>query len=524
MKIKKFFACLIIMLMVCANIFLSACSLVVTDNKRYLAQTVAKVGSDITITLEELITGYNNFGYSYTEANGGTLSVEEAVEKTLEDLISRELLYKKSKSIYGNLTITEQNEVLTEVYDYINEQLKKLEETIVEEEDLTEVEIQEDETEEKNTITKYTKKYIRVFDDLTNTYVYKRIVAGKTEDTTLIEFVQKIYGNEYTANKAMTRYIKNLRGNDEDLKYKSKAEVFQSEVDRIYEVYEMNKYLTKFQTDFENNTPIDIEAIREKYIELSRNSWFTYYIDEAGYNEKMQNSAGEVYYQPFGDKFIQVAHILIQYSDEQTALLKEYKEDCDPDEYAELVEIEAGKITADDGKTVAEIYSLLADELSSANESEKMDILFKYIEKYNEDPGMFDAINNQTQYYTINLDTSVKDTMVKEFADASRALYEENYDKYTLYAEPVLTEYGYHIIFNMGVVENPLSGSNIESMTVYNLYDMPYMEGTDKSMFDKMAELVDQSKYAEYQSALLLELKSDVKITYYPKTYEKLYK
>ena len=77
------------------------------------------------------------------------------------------------------------------------------------------------------------------------------------------------------------------------------------------------------------------------------------------------------------------------------------------------------------------------------------------IEKYNQDDGMISALNNQTQYYTVNLDTNVADTMVKPFADASRELYSSDGSKdYTLYATPVLSDYGYHFIFCIGVVKN----------------------------------------------------------------------
>ena len=148
-----------------------------------------------------------------------------------------------------------------------------------------------------------------------------------------------------------------------------------------------------------------------------------------------------------------------------------------------------------------------------------------FIEKYNTDPGMLSAINGQTQYYTINLDTSVTDTMVKEFADASRELYSVDGSKdYTIYAKPVLSEYGYHIIFSVGTVKNDITLSNINNVTISYLYETDAMQGTNKSLFDKMVEIVDTSKYTEYQTSLVSGLREGLTITYNKTAYQRLYK
>ena len=50
------------------------------------------------------------------------------------------------------------------------------------------------------------------------------------------------------------------------------------------------------------------------------------------------------------------------------------------------------------------------------------------------------------------------------------------------------------------------------------------MEGTNKSLFDKMVELVDSSTYEEYQTSLISQLREGKEIRYYQSAYERLYK
>lgn len=536
MKAKKIITSILLVLFLCANVLFSACSLVTLNNKAYLKQTVATAG-DITITMKDLINGYNSFGYSYTEENGGSYSTKEAVKKTLDDLVSRELLIKYSKETFGELTITEQNEVYTEVFEYINSELKTLEEEIIKEENLDEILTDDSSEDEKTKITEYTKKIERVYNEETHEFEYVRVKENKKEDTELIEFEQVYHGSKELGDKAMRRFIKQVRNSDSDLKYKSNNEVLDYEINRAYETYEKNKYITRLQENFEQTQLVDKDAIVEKYKELVRNSLFTYYYDEASYNSKMQETANEVYYQPFGDKYIQVAHILIKYSDDQTKQIEALQKDkesgyIDPVAYDEALKQIALDVKTSDGKTPSALYSEIQTALSSATttypslseDEARLKVFLTYIEKYNEDDGIVSAINSQTQYYSVNLDTSVKDTMIKEFADASRALYAEDGSKdYTMYYEPVLGQYGYHIIFSVGTVKNLVDYKNLNTLTAEQLYNAPAMAGTNKSLFDKMAELVDNADYSEYQTSKILELKQNLEIKYNESAYKKLY-
>jgi len=535
--VKKILTGLLLILLVGCNLLLSACSLVTINNSKYLAQTVAQTDG-VKITMEDLILGYNSFGYSYVQSNG--MTNEEAVKQTLEDLIDRELLINKAKEKFGELSITEQNEVWTEVFSAINANIKEYADDIIENEGLTLPETEEtEESENKFAITKYNKSVERV-KNADGTYRYERVQEEeKPEDTVLIEFVLNEYGIEGLADRAFAKYINATKKSRDEYKNLNSSEVFNKELLRIYKIYEKNKYISLFQEDFEKNSEIDLNAVVDKYKELVRNSAFTYSINESGYNTQMQSTSNTVYYQPFGEKYIQVAHILIKYSEEQEKQIATLKSDLeqgyiDIDEYNREIRKIASSITTQEridgvktgsNKTVNEVYGEIQNALNGKTNSEKLEVFIDYIEKYNEDEGMAAAINSQTQYYAINLDTSVTDTMVKEFADASRAMYEEDGSKdYTMYFEPVLTDYGYHIIFSLGTIKNDFSISNINNVTISYLYETEAMEGTNKSLFDKIVEMVDVSKYSEYQSSLITGLRTGKTITYYESAYKRLYK
>jgi len=513
-------------LTICFTSLLSACDLVTINNQKYLAQVVAETDG-VKITMEDLILGYNSFGYDYVQNQNYT--AEEAVKKTLEDLIDRELLINKAKSVLGNLTITEQNEVRKEVYDYINSQIKTYADSIIKSDNLVVPSVaDEEETETTTSFTPFEKTVVREYAN--GSYEYKRVYEDRKDtDTKLIEFSLNEYGIEGLAARAYSKYINNVKKSRDEYKNLSNDEVFEKEFTRIYKIYEKNKILTLFQEKIENEMPVDLENVVAKYIELVKNSAFTYALDESGYNSKMQNSANEVYYQPFGEKYIQVAHILIGYSTEQNNEITKLKSKLDAgyiniDDYNAEIDKLAQKLKTENN--LDQLFEEIKTSVNSASTKEaKIAKFIEYIEQYNTDPGMLTAINNQTQYYTINLDTTVTDTMVKPFAEASRSLYSlDGSLDYTIYFEPVLSEYGYHIIFSVGAVKNDINLQNIENVTINYLYETEAMLGTNKSLFDKVLEIVDKSNYSEYQSSLIKGLRDNLTIKYNKTAYERLYK
>lgn len=535
---KKFLTALVLIMLVGINCLFSACSLITINNTKYLAQTVASV-DDIKISMEDLILGYNSFGYSYVE--NYSYSAEEAVKQTLEDLIDRELLLKKAKEKFGELSITNQNKVWKEVYDYINSQVKTYADEIIEKEGLTLPKTTEEEEESVTRFSPYKKTVTRELNNETNEYEYSRVVDEDEEtDTELIEFELDEYGIEGLNERAFSKYLNKTKKSRDEYKNLTEDEVFEKEKERIYKIYEKNQYLTMFQEDYEKTMEIDFDKIKQKYIELVRSSAFTYALDEDAYNTKMQSTssgAGEVYYQPFGEKYVKVSHVLLKYSDEQTAEIEKLEKKLSlghitPEQYKSEIDRIASEIKVknkldalEPEKTVSEVYTEIDTALKNcATNEQKVAKFIEFIEKYNGDDGIMSALNSQSQYYAINLDTNVADTMIKEFADASREMYNTNSSVCSIYSSPVLGSYGYHIIFYLGAYTNDLTLADIENVTIDYLYETEIMEGTNKSLFDKMLEIVDSSTYSEYQSSIIEDLRAGKDIYYNKTAYERLYK
>jgi hypothetical protein len=101
----------------------------------------------------------------------------------------------------------------------------------------------------------------------------------------------------------------------------------------------------------------------------------------------------------------------------------------------------------------------------------------KYLYKYNDDEG----IMNADFAYVVNLDTNVTDKMVKPFADEARRLHKE--EGVGAMSEPILTDYGYHVLMNLGPVKNVVEYGNIENLTWEALYNVKTQPSSEKTLF-----------------------------------------
>ena len=167
---------------------------------------------------------------------------------------------------------------------------------------------------------------------------------------------------------------------------------------------------------------------------------------------------------------------------------------------------------------------MINNELSTLNTLEEKAVAFNaYLYRFGQDTGMI----NSSHYYGINLDTEVEDSMVKAFADASRALAVENPDGGNI-SEPVFksTHNGFHIIFNAGIISNDLSIDDVRNMD-YNdadyLYNKKIMLGTNKTVYDYIYDTIYSSGYNRYQQSIINTAKQDLKIVYYIDAYRDMF-
>ena len=539
-------------LCLCIMVF-AGCSLVQLNASKYYKQTVAEIvySKDKTyeFTMEDLLQAYNNYGYQLAQNNNSSSSSsssmtgEEILTKTAELMVQRHLLVEMIKEELGDLSTEEKNYIKRQTYDSINSQLASLEDTIRVEWDRK---ISEDETKEDES-TSLRASYT-AYEPTVEKVVEEKEVNGTTKLVTELKRVtddeeidgtdpgefKQVITDEDISKEAWKRYMKTLQDNNENLGKKySDEKAFEKEIDRIYNLLVENRYISKYQTAITNGLEITAEAAVENYKEKYKRDYEKYANDEAAYHSAMSEDASSVYYHPnSGNEYIYVTHILFKFSDEQTAkianLKKMYQSNSISKEVYEtrLEEVQSLENTVvkyeENGVTKTTSAALAyQDVLNNVGKYDK-DIQFEarakefntYIYKYNDDEG----IMNKDFAYVVNLDTSVTDKMVKSFADESRRLQKE--EGVGAMSKPILTDYGYHIILNLGPVKNVVEYENIDNITWETLYNVKTQPSSEKTLFHVEYDAIntDSTRLSQVLSSKTDDLMGGVeKVRYWDK-------
>ena len=135
---------------------------------------------------------------------------------------------------------------------------------------------------------------------------------------------------------------------------------------------------------------------------------------------------------------------------------------------------------------------------------------------YNDDEG----IMNKDFAYVVNLDTEVKDKMVKEFADTARKLNKEQEEG--ALSDMVITEYGVHILYHAGIVKNVVS--DINSLTAEDLMSVKTQRSSNKTIFAKIYDTVATENYKTAASNFVSNCFEFVNIVKYENRYKDLTK
>lgn len=552
---KKFIT-YIFSLLFCVTMF-AGCSLIQLNPTKYYSQTVAQIVYDknnkVNFAMKDLLEAYNNYGYQLQQ-NNSTLSSEDALKQTAELMVQRYMLVKEIKNQIGELTQGEKNVLMRETYEHINTTLASLEDEIrvewdrvVNEDDKEEDSSTEEEgpteyqeykptvervyyEEEVNGVKKYKSKLVRVEEE-----------KEPEDESDPGKFVQNITDADVSA-EAWKRYMKTLQKNNEKLGIKlSDEKAFEKEINRIYGVLEENKYISKYQEHLTKNLEIDSTSVVESYKQKYKRDYELYSNNESAYHTAMANDASTVYYHPnSGNEYVYVTHVLLGFSDETLAKIKNleklYKSNSiEKSVYEEklkqLQNIETTMIDYyDENGNKKQISAQLAYEeiLNNVSKYDK-DVNFelrakefnKYIYKYNTDQGIL----NRDFAYVVNLDTNVEDQMVKEFADEARRLQKK--EGVGAMSEPILTEYGYHIILNLGPVTNVVEYNNIDNLTWEALYNVKTQPSSEKTLFHVEYDALnsDETKVNAILTSLVNDLAAQVEVVnYWEKRYLTLLK
>lgn len=542
---KKFIT-YIFSLLFCVTMF-AGCSLIQLNPTKYYSQTIAQIVYDknnkVNFTMKDLLEAYDNYGYQLQQ-NDSTLSSEDALKQTAELMVQRYMLVKEIKNQIGELTQGEKNVLMRETYEHINTTLASLEDEIrvewdrvVNEDDKEEDSSTEEEgpteyqeykptvervyyEEEVNGVKKYKSKLVRVEEE-----------KEPEDESDPGEFVQNITDADVSA-EAWKRYMKTLQKNNEKLGIKlSDEKAFEKEINRIYGVLEENKYISKYQEHLTKNLEIDSTSVVESYKQKYKRDYELYSNNESAYHTAMANDASTVYYHPnSGNEYVYVTHVLLGFSDETLAKIKNLEKlyqsnSIEKSVYEaklkQLQNIETTMIDYYDEKgnkkqisaqlAYEEIYNNVSKYDKDVNFELRAKEFNKYIYKYNTDQGIL----NRDFAYVVNLDTNVEDQMVKEFADEARRLQKK--EGVGAMSEPILTEYGYHIILNLGPVTNVVEYNNIDNLTWEALYNVKTQPSSEKTLFHVEYDALntDETKVNAILTSLVNDLAAQVEVVNY---------
>lgn len=541
---------------------LTGCNLVELDKEKYYQQTVASVSSDEKAyereyTKKELIDAF--YQYSYSNVQNGSITTEQGVITAFNSMVERGLLIAGIQKHYidaGLIEFTDEheNQIREEAFEYMQDEIFAHEDEIREEKGITSsssdaITEEEVETSLRAEYIKYQPQIILDEDSakaVRNNDYYSDVVLGYQVPQ---HFEQQIT-DEVISNEAYVRYIKGLQSlAKEEGRKTSEAEVLKYEEERLIKLITENKYLELFENYLKDNNIYDYEQNDDKYYvkEDINNKVLNYYKEQYNiqknkftaninaYHSAMAADASKVYYHPnSGEEYMYVSHILLKFSDAQTKEISSLKTklnnkqisqeayDLKVKEIANKIQVIYEKNNKTYTSNAQEVYNTVVNYVNNygGNDVKKRAELFNdMIYLYNDDEG----IMNKDFAYVVNLKTTVQDKMVKEFADASRELNSNTEKGVGSLSDMVITEYGVHIIFHAGLVENVIQPNNIDNLTYQALFKYTTQLSSDKTLYNYVYDQLTLNDYATRTDDLVKQIKGEVVINDYKSAYKDLF-
>lgn len=268
-------------------------------------------------------------------------------------------------------------------------------------------------------------------------------------------------------------------------------------IEKSQKITALQKYLT-------DSVTVSDEEVQKSFTDTlnTQKSSFTEKPDDF---KKAVTDNNTVLYYPNND-FFYVKHILLGFSDEQKNHLEEYKKTHTKDEIKQECKRMADALVCyphvageDDKSKPMTVERVMNEVLSVMNMKQanikEADLAFDdLIYKYNTDPGAF----NNNKGYAVNIDKASNNWM-EEFTEG--ALYmRENMQPGQVYSEPVITEYGVHIMYfasvtKVGAVEINDYTTPGELQTYYDLLEEPIRTQRENNEYTKWENNVLMHNY-----------------------------
>ena len=494
-------------------------------------------------------------------------------------MIDRSLLMDVVKKEIDNdekykFTEQEKLEIRKQVFDYMQDSINTFETKIRKEWDM-EVEFDEETTTEslrkqEEEYTPSTKFEIVTIDEKTTYQVLRAEDEAEkiyVPDNLPLHFSKdyRIVTDKKVSDEAWTRYIKSLQDLAKSEGRSTKEEdVLLHEEQRLIDLMTNNKYLEKYEARFFDTIDVNTEAVLKYYKEQYKSQLQIYTASESQYHTAMESaSSNYIYYHVnSGNEYVNVKHILINFTQEQKDQIKTLDTLKDNGgiseaDYNTQVQRIANKTMSTfemseelfnkygatynfqkvTGKTntytayASDIYNFVKDYATGVNLKEKSQKFNELVYVFNDDGGFM----NSEFDYVVNLDTSITDKMVKPFADGVRALDKSNGGEGAGSMDMIISEYGYHIIFHDGVAENIVDANNIDNISdenlLYLLCTTMTTPDSNKSIFNYIYDKLklDENLYNNMTTQVVENERNKLKennvvIVYYEKRYEDLWK
>ncbi len=286
------------------------------------------------------------------------------------------------------------------------------------------------------------------------------------------------------------------------------------------ESLERSQKISAMQTELSEGVDVSYGEVVDLYRATVAEQQKLYDADIAAYNTAINGSSTTVLYHPTVNYFY-VKHILLPFSDEQTAALTEFKNRPDiknlqEDEKNDRIEaFRADLVDAivcyphKDGENdlskpmsvdevMMHVRSVMLPKESSVKAAN--DAFNDLIYLYNTDPGAFG--NDKGYIVKYKLDEGEEESYMQEFADASRYMF-DNLEVGQVYYEKVVTDYGVHIMYfaseiKKGAVDLNATTSPSGTETYYDLLEQPIKSNRESAAYNTWENNILSYNYNKY--------------------------
>ncbi|MDE6201810.1 MAG: peptidyl-prolyl cis-trans isomerase [Clostridiales bacterium] len=283
---------------------------------------------------------------------------------------------------------------------------------------------------------------------------------------------------------------------------------------------ERSQKITAMQEHLTDRVTVQYDEVEKSYNTLLNDQLSRFDADISEYDSAMSGGSTTVLYHA-NNNYFYVKHILLPFSDEQTAALTAFQNrpdiknlsDSEKKEKVELFREQlvesitcyphvdgeddlSSPMTVDDVMShVRSVMTPLAGNVQRAN-----DAFNDLIYLYNTDPGAFG--NDKGYVVKYELDEGESETYMQEFADAAREM-RRSIEVGQVYAQPVITDYGVHIMYLSSVTQKGIVGLNDVtspngSQTYYDLLEEPIKTNRENASYTNWSNNVFTYNYKKH--------------------------